>query len=96
LVAVEHLAEFLAPAVGGLLGDTDAVGAAGEFDELVGTPQLLVRAVDDAKPRGSRASTGLFQFEKAGEDTAPLALDDDPILVVVLVEKERIDLRDLL
>jgi len=91
LVAVEHRLESLALCRSGLLGESDAVGRAGELHELVGLARLLGAIGVDAELPRPWAGVGRFQLETAVEHPAAVAGRDDGVVGAGLVEKERLD-----
>jgi hypothetical protein len=95
LVAVEERLEAAAARRGGLFGDADALGPAGEFDELVGVPRLLVGPALDPELAGSGARVRFLEFEDAAEHPVAVALDDDGEPTVGLVEEQGVDAADL-
>jgi hypothetical protein len=96
LIAVEHLPDTVATALGGLLGDSDAGRSAGEFDELVGAAWLLAGALLDSEAGGSRPGTRFLEFEDSVEHALAVPLDSDLKGLTLLMEEQRVHLRDLL
>ena len=96
LVAREHLLERFALVSPGLLRYSNAVGAAGEFDELVGRARFLPRGVFHAELRGPRAGVGLAEVEAGRERALVPVHDGDEIAVASPVNEQRSDPSDLL
>jgi len=95
LVAVEQLPEFPAAARRRLLGDADALGPAGEFDELVRAAEVLVGPLFHPETGRSRSRVGLLDLEAAAEYPLAVPLDDHEVVVTRRVEEEGADCRDL-